>query len=189
MKKIFFVLVFISTVSSVTAQNNIIGFDLTLYLNRVKIKYERVLSDRYTIGSQSTIFYGWFPGFQLAPIGRMYFKKDAPEGFYAQGKICMGIFQSGHQSVVSGEEKTQIFSNFGAGFAFGYQWLLGDNKQWSVDLSLGLKFVGSVPIYGSMGNSWDELLNAWHTIPGNTAWRLFGPGSFVDTLFTVGYRF
>jgi hypothetical protein len=122
-----------------------------------------------------TGYYGNYPGVQLAPIGRFYFKAHAPEGFYAQAKV-VGAF---HSRIVI-EDKKQSFTSFGGGIALGYQLLFGKNDKWVIDLNLGAKFVNPIP----------DPDPEWGVIDlDRAAWILTGPGSIVDGLISIGLRF
>ena len=172
-----------STASAQTSSEpkNIIGIWPGRLGNGIRIKYERTLSEKFTIGGTLTGYYGVFPGFQVAPAGRFYFKPNAPEGFYVQGKVLIGFYSqnSNSKSVVDGnlytDDKTS-FTRFGGGVAVGYQLLWGKTDRWSLDLNIGVKYHGQNPTFGD-----GEVDNG--------KWGLFGPGSIVDGLASIGYRF
>jgi hypothetical protein len=167
---------------------NIVSVEPIRIWSGLRFKYERVFEDKYTAGSQATIYYGLHPGFQLAPFGRLYFKQNAPEGLYAQGKIVLGINQSIFD-VYSGNswttsEKKETFFNYGAGVALGYQTIFGSRDQWSIDVTMGLKYVSPIP-EPKLSDEDFGLANAVD----NAAWYLTGAGSWLDFLITIGYRF
>ena len=178
----------------VNESKNIVGISPFRLWNGFRVKYERVANEKYTYGAISTLYYGNFPGIQIAPIGRFYFKKNAPEGFYAQLKLVatfhnysytVGVYDEDNIVLLDTVEKKHRFSNFGGGIAAGYQLFWGKGDRWSVDMNLGLKFVGVVP-EPETNNSFEY---AAQTTFDNASWGLFGPGSIVDGLISIGYRF
>jgi hypothetical protein len=177
--------------------NSVVSVSPFRLLTGLRIKYERVLTPKITYGGILTGYYGSYPGVQLAPIARYYFKEKAPEGFYAQVKIAAGFFQSSYSDVVLDsngvpqneyEDKKQSFTNFGAGIAAGYQLLWGKNNKWSIDINLGVKFVGNVPKPELYADDWISQSGVESAVD-NTVWYFTGPGSIVDGLISIGYRF
>jgi len=136
--------------------------------NGLRVKLEKPKNDKFTYGGILTYYYDKnFPCIQIAPIARFYFKKHAPEGFYAQAKLPITYFTyAGAENPVS----------FGLGVALGNQILWGKDDRWSLDLNFGFKFI--TPPFSSNYNIGDF---------GN--FFLTGPGSFIDGLISVGYRF
>jgi hypothetical protein len=163
----------------------VVGVSPIRLWNGLRIKYERVLNDKVTYGGILTGYYASFPGVQLAPIARFYFKKQAPEGLYAQAKVVAGLFQN--EYLASGNvKKKQTFFNTGAGIALGYQLLWGKDNRWSIDLNMGAKFVGSVPTPDDIAEGVEGNLGKVVDI---ASWHLTGPGSIFDGLVSIGYRF
>jgi hypothetical protein len=165
----------------------------------LRVKYENVLVPKLTVGGVLTGYYGGVcPGVQLAPIGRFYFKGNAPEGFYAQAKIVSGIYFDNVSvyNTDSGEnvDKKYSFTSFGGGIAAGYQILWGRNDKWSVDINLGFKLVGPPKDYKLKDNeTYDDgpsgYERSFDKIGTGLGWILWGPGSIVDGLVSIGYRF
>jgi hypothetical protein len=161
--------------------NHIVGVSPFTLWHGVRVKYENVLTQKLTVGGTLTGYYGTFPGVQIAPAVRFYFKGNAPEGFYAQAKIVGGYHSHTYttslvEQVFGGEEEetfTTRFDSYGGGVAAGYQLLWGKNDKWTMDFNLGLKFATGNP--GS--------------VSGFLGWGLAGPGSIVDGLVSIGYRF
>lgn len=161
----------------------------------LRIKYERVLTPQVTYGGMLTGYYGrsgYFgsttPGVKLAPVARFYFKGTAPEGFYAQGKIAGGIFQKnathypGHGEAPAVDEKEQTFTSFGGGLAGGYQLLWGKDNRWSIDVNIGVKYMSDMP-HRTFGDADHRFID--HT---RLDWYIYGPGSIIDGLVSIGYR-
>ncbi|MEA5062329.1 MAG: hypothetical protein VB054_03215 [Petrimonas sp.] len=122
MKKVFLFLLLSVLGLSIFAQEtnefkNVVGISPFQFVNGVRIKYERVLTPKFTTGGLLTGYYGAYPGVQLAPIARFYFKGNAPEGFYAQAKIVGGVYQSTFKEGSELEEGKKSFTSFGAGIA------------------------------------------------------------------------
>ncbi|GHT51446.1 hypothetical protein AGMMS49982_08920 [Bacteroidia bacterium] len=201
LKKVFLVSVAIMTSVSMFAQSEsskaVIGISPVQLMHGVRIKYEKPLSDKISYGALLTGYYGDFPGGQLAPIVRYYFKKHAPEGFYAQAKIVFGMHLNDYATyklkdgetapiylagvMMNGDPvtKTQTFFNVGGGLTAGYQMLFGKDDKWSIDVNFGVKFVGGVPVPDDAAGG----------VLDNLGWAVSGPGSIIDGLFSVGYRF
>lgn len=187
MKKVICVIVLVcATVLNGYAQSddqkNIVSVSPFRIWNGLRVKYERVHNEKLTYGAITTLYYASYPGVQVAPIARFYFKKNAPEGFYAQAKVVAGFFKHDY-SYGEWEEQTQSFTSFGAGVAAGYQLFWGKNERWSIDANLGLKFVSSMPtpeeyVTGGVVGAFDKGI-----------WATTGPGSIFDGLISIGYRF
>ena len=153
--------------------------------NAVRIKYERVFTPKFTVGGVLTGYYNSiYPGGQLAPIARFYFKEKAPEGFYAQAKAVGGYHQITY-NVPHNKEIKQSFTSFGGGIAAGYQLLWGKENRWSVDINLGVKRVGNIP---EPPKEVDDDFGFGYFFD-NVGWYTGGPGSILDGLISVGYRF
>ena len=151
---------------------NIVGISPFRLINGLRIKYETRLNGNVTCGGFLTYYYptSYMPkgygGIQFAPFARHYYR-TAPKGEYFQGKILGGIFYP------------STFTYFGAGLAWGYQFI-GKNNRWTLDINLGLK-VALASHFPSTGGEDDYFAVMW--------WYIAGPGSFVDGLFSIGYRF
>ena len=168
MKKAFLVVV-LSIVSlgmfAQEAQNfrHIVGISPFQLGSGIRVKYETPLNNRFTVGGVLTYYYGSFPGVHLAPQGRFFFRSNAPDGLYAQGRIIAGYHFD-----------TEINTTFGAGLALGYQVFFGRSNRLFLDFNVGARFM--TPVASDM----DVL---------GLTWYLWGPGSIIDGLFSIGYRF
>jgi hypothetical protein len=202
MKKYFLLLMLTMLTCGISAQENqefknVVSVSPFRIWNGLRIKYERPLNEKLTYGGILTGYYGSYPGVQLAPIARYYFKGSAPEGFYAQAKIVGGFYSRsisvdiydrpydgllGRANHIGEEDRTQTFTSFGVGIAAGYQLFWGKNNRWSIDINLGVKLTNAIP---------DPTLKDNENVISidNAAWLLTGPGSIVDGLISIGYRF
>lgn len=161
---------------------NVIGISPFGLINKFKLKYERVLSPKFTAGGMVAAYYGAYPGIQVTPFARWYVGAEAPNGLYVQGQV--GIYRHTSTLTISSNlnssgtvqdytEKATI-SNVGAGAALGYQWISGKRKNISVDINAGFK------IYKTGINEGGLTGLTWYT---------FGPGSFYNGLISMGYAF
>lgn len=169
MKKVFLMLALTLLTCGVFAQEdqeyqNLVSISPFRLWNGLRVKYERPLNNKVTYGGIVTYYYGRFPGIQVAPIARLYFKGNAPAGFYAQGKVVGGYYS-----------RPASFASFGGGAALGYQVLRGKSKRWTIDMNLGIKAI-----------TFDD---GGVTDSSRRTWYLTGPGSIVDGLISIGYRF
>ncbi|KAA6312918.1 hypothetical protein EZS27_036228 [termite gut metagenome] len=157
---------------------SIVGISPIRLWNSLRIKYERVLNSKFTYGGILTGYYTNYtnyPGVQLTPIIKFYFKEKAPKGFYAQAKILAGFSQN--NSFDSGVDEKQFFTSFGAGIAVGYQLLWGKDNRWSIDMNVGFKYTTNAP--EPKDDIYCDHVN----------WHIIGPGSIPDGLVSIGYRF
>ena len=207
MKKITLLLI-ISIISlNLTAQEkqefkNILGISPFQIVNGVRIKYERVLDNNTTFGGIITGYYPHpkyhdYSGFQLAPIARYYFMGKAPKGFYAQAKVLTGVYSTDiaidtydipysphiERNYINSEHRKHTFARFGGGVAIGLQAIWGDRKRMVLDLNLGLKYMGDITMPKIKEN--EEIFPCNHL----EDWLIIGPGSIIDGLISVGYRF
>jgi hypothetical protein len=207
MKKYFFLMMVCLFSLSMFAQveekqsqefNSVVGVSPFRLWNGLRLKYERVLTPKITYGGVLTGYFGSYPGVQLAPNVRYYFKGGAPEGFYAQAKVVCGLFfrditvdvyDEPYRGWLSGqypiktEDRRQSYTNFGAGIAAGYQLFWGKDNRWSIDINLGVKIVSTIP-EPNLKDTENVAINI-----DNAAWLLTGPGSIADGLISIGYRF
>lgn len=164
---------------------NIVGIALGTPLHP-RVKYERILNDKMTIGGIATI-YAWnfidssddyYTGFQVAPIGRYHFVRKAGDGMYVQAKIPMGYYQEkvsdSWSDVDDGYSNGASFFSVGFGAAIGYQVLI-KNSKWSIDTYIGVQYGTSKTIHEDKSRSlWGEINS---------------PGSILDGHLSICYRF
>lgn len=181
-------------------------------VNKIRLGYERVVSHSASGGAVASLYYGVFPGLKVEPYLRIYFGNTAPEGFYMQGKGSIGFFNSMIPFVETREvynaagefqfeesginlELQNDFTTTGAGFGVGYQTLLGNQKNISIDVQAGLN-------YNTFPYERDEKIReTTFDADGNRIvttrtpraaafiWNTTGPGSYFNGMFTIGYAF
>lgn len=175
MKKKFFVIcaIFAMSLASAQEKNNVTFSPLGL-VNKVRFKYEHSLDNNFSVGSFASMYWGLFPGLQIAPFGRYYFGDEGPEGVYLQAKLLAGF----HEYVYDNDLKNS-FSSFGGGLGIGYQKFTGKNKNIVIDVGVGFKLMTppSEPSAGFVGDFETGV------------YLITGPGSFFDGLLSVGISF
>jgi hypothetical protein len=169
MKKTFFILALSLVSLGMFAQEtrefrHLVGISPFQLGSGIRVKYETPLNNRFTVGGVLTYYYGSFPGIHLAPQARLFFRSNAPDGFYAQFRAVAGY-----------HFETEISTTFGAGLALGYQVFFGRSNRIFLDFNIGARFM--TPVVEDMSGFED------------TTWFLWGPGSLIDGLFSIGYRF
>ncbi len=137
------------------------------------IKLERVATNSTaSFGFHTRGYLFLFNGIRTEPFTRIYFKKKAPEGAFAQFKISAGFYDRNSflfrglycYSTSSGIYlcpgdpgyiKTSDFSVLvGGGVSFGYQFLLGNQGRFALDLFGGVQAI--IPV-NRRRNNWDDL--------------------------------
>lgn len=69
------------TTATPMESKNVIGVSPFRLINGFRVKYERILNEKFTVGGTGTLYYGdMFPGIQLAPAARFYFKRMRLKG-------------------------------------------------------------------------------------------------------------
>lgn len=157
-------------------------------VSKVRLKTEIPLNSNISSGTFISLHYLFFKGPEVEPFIRFYHSDAYPEGFYSQIKISAGYFSSDIEytnmapdSTIRTLKKRTSFPGFGAGFAFGYQYLTRKSRHF--DFFLGFKympFLGKEYIYS------DGLL---YRTEYDFYWYLLGPGSRFNGHFGIGYSF
>ena len=166
------------------AKKNVVGLSPLGLYEKVKVKYERVLSSSLSVGAMVGAFHGDYPGVQLSPFVRYYFEEAAPRGWYVQAQV--GVYHHRRTYTTARDDPgnqtgaeytdTYRFTNIGTGGAVGYQWFLGKRKNLTIDAHAGLK------LYKTGIKDYDESLSSLD-------WQLQGPGSYFNGLLSFGYAF
>jgi len=161
---------------AISGGKNIITFAPLGIFNKLRFRYERVVTKSLTLGAQVSYYYQLYPGIQAVAVGRWYFAdKGAPFGLYLMG-------QAGAAYHNAKESKNELYTYggvFGAGI--GYQGALDKKKSIVFDIYIGGKKVVA-------GSDWNTYLKNGNGVS-QFAWEVTGPASFVNCGINVGYRF
>lgn len=179
MRKIILTAITIFAISFASAQDkNIVTFSPLGLINKVKFKYEHSLNNNLSVGSFASMYWGLYPGLQIAPFGRYYFGEEGPEGVYLQAKLLAGF----HKYEIYDETNNysnKSFSSYGGGLGIGYQRLTGKNKNIAIDVAIGFKLM-TPPTHND-----NEII----TDVNSGVYLVTGPGSLYDGLLSVGLSF
>lgn len=158
------------------------------FVNKIRFKSEFPVSSRVSTGAFVSLYYFTFRGPEVEPYLRWYVSEDYPEGFYVQLKASAGYYSSRMEfthmvsdSLTMTVKQTHSFPAFGAGIAFGYQYVT--RKQRLFDFFAGYK---NVPFAGP-----DHIFEngmAYRT-DSDFLWYAIGPGSYFNGHFGIGYSF
>jgi hypothetical protein len=130
---------------SIWGRNDIrVGF----YATRASIAYDRVITDKLSIGIEGLRHFGWstFPGYSFSILGRHYFKAYNQSGFFIEEKITYGHYtpvvydsvkiNSADEFWAYGQH-TGHLNYFGNTFSGGYRAYAG--KYFFVEFLTGLR--------------------------------------------------
>jgi len=160
---------------------NALGFAPFGVVNKLRVKYEYATSQNSSIGAFGSIYYGFFPGFQISPFANFY-TTQAPLGLYVQFKMSYST-----HSYVGGDgvlfnnpalkfDPNDALSYLGPGIGLGYRHVVKEtSSRIFVDLSIGGKLLFPLE---------DRTIEFEETI-----FYLTGPGSLFDAHVGVGYTF
>jgi hypothetical protein len=70
---------------------SVVGVSPFRLWNGLRIKYERLLNPQVTYGGTLTGYFASFPGVQLAPAARFYFKGPPPKAFMLRQRLWAGF--------------------------------------------------------------------------------------------------
>ena len=177
---------------SVIAQKQVITFAPLGFWNKLRVKYEKPLNDNLSAGIYLNAYYAVFKGVRLDPFVRLYPGGKAPKGFYLQGKLVAGYFNSKIEyeyeqitptdTVTLEEYQWKSFPTFGGGLGLGYQFLIG-KSEFPIDLYLGFQYSKfTAPTSVVVNNIKYETLD-------DALWYFTGPGSFLNMNFGIGFSF
>lgn len=188
MKKIILTATAVFAISFASAQDrNIVTLSPLGFVNKVKFKYEHSLNDKISVGSFASMYYGLFPGLQIAPFGRYYFGEESPVGVYLQAKLLAGFhkyqYENYDYNLATGEinYSDKSFTSVGGGLGIGYQILTGRNKNIAIDVAIGFKLMTPPPSQSNTLNYIDVVDTGLYSTT--------GPGSFYDGLLSLGLSF
>lgn len=177
---------------SVCAQTQVITFAPLGFINKFRAKYEKPLNDNLSVGTYLNAYYAVFKGVRLDPFARLYPGGKAPKGFYLQGKLVVGYFNSKIEyeyeqitptdTLTLKEPQWKSFPTFGGGLGLGYQFLIG-KSEFPIDLYLGFQYSKfTAPQSIIKDNMRYETLD-------DALWYLTGPGSLLNMNFGIGFSF
>lgn len=148
----------------------------------VGLEYEQRLGQHWALAVQgSRYFSADYPGNQAALVGRYYFRRIAPSGFYMQ--LSAGAYSHKAQArseVYPGTPPNQAtyattVHGQGGGLGLGYRWVL--SNQLTLNTLVGLKFY--FHDIGRMGGP--SFVGDWYAAG--------QPGSVTDAQLSLGYSF
>lgn len=177
--KVLVLIAFFGTCAAFSQDRNIVTFSPLGLVNKVKFKYEHSFNNNISVGGFAAMYYGLYPGVQIAPFGRYYFGEEGPEGVYLQAKLLAGFHQYEYVDETTGNNAKKPFSSYGGGLGIGYQRLTGKNKNIAIDVAIGFKLM-TPPIQSN---------NQIYTDVNSGVYLLTGPGSLYDGLLSVGLSF
>jgi len=179
-------------------------------INKIRIRYEYVLSKRLTIGAQLSRYHDrTFPGWQLVNNFRYYFSSEpAPFGLYFMGQSGViyhrttayeGIYSYNSGGWLYSYQKYEYTSShevksFGllSGIAIGYQGYLSKRKHWTIDVYAGVKKsfmftnLNEINVKGDNNLKNNESPYNKNVFNGNDG---TGIGGFINCGINLGYRF
>ena len=192
MMKYAFIIAFIAITLSTIAQTNLVTFAPMGIVNKFRIKFERNLNENVSTGLYFNGYFNGIPvafrGIRVDPFIRLYPTGKAPKGFYIQGKAVMGYFSSNMEyeyltlTDTLSLKSLKSFPTYGAGLGLGYQFLIGRGEM-PIDLFLGFQYskFTAPQIVLKDGNE--------YATANDVDWYLFGPGSFFNANFGIGFSF
>lgn len=140
---------------------------------KVKVRIQAQIKSRFVVGTDVKYFFSRvYPGYQVLPFAKFFFRENNSKGFYLYVNAFYG------QSKGMPDKKDKYYPGYGAGFGGGFQALFGHNKRGILDLALGVKGIETKANL-SMSNvpeSYDD-------------YYFIGPGSIVDGMIGIGFRF
>ncbi len=163
---------------------------LSLIVGQPNLKLEHGLSDNASVGTHLSYFTGLNDGLKADPFVRFFPGGNdlSPTGFYLQLKGSVGrhnkqldivrgdlVEQYADEiapedidqfvdELIAGEGETRNFTAAGGGLAAGYQWMLGKNENFVIDLYGGWKRYKAIS-YDHLGTGEKALFNTTRNIP------------------------
>lgn len=179
----------VSLSQTTTADNPIIlSYAPAGIVNKIRIKAEFPLSEKLSTGAFVSYHYAYFKGPVIEPFLRMYISDECPKGFYMQFKVSAGYYSSKMEfihieadSTTTTIKQKHSFPGFGAGLAFGYQYIT--RKGGLFDFFVGYKLM---PF---LGPDFVNYQNSVYRTEDDFTWYILGPGSRINCHFGIGYSF
>lgn len=156
---------------------------------KVRLKYERGISENISLGICGSYHYNHYKGYKLEALVRYYFSMGytrAPHGLYVQAKTAFGTFDYGTDATKLVPNAlyytAPTFTTYGGGLAVGGQWQMGKTKNWVVDINVGANYLKKpakvVPV---IGDYQPHIVAKWGAFT--------TPGFILDGTVGVGYAF
>ena len=166
----------------------IISFAPGGFVNKIRLKTEFPLNQKFSTGTYINVYYLFFQGVEVEPILRMYLSEKTPAGFYAQLKLSGGYFSSNMEfshlmadSSRSTVKQRHSFPGIGVGFALGYQIVSRGGR--CIDFFWGYKYM---PFRGP---DYVYVQGVIHRTENDFDWYLMGPGGCFNSHFGIGFSF
>lgn len=114
------------------------------------LKFEQAISNSVSLGLHGKARFIIWEGGKVEPFVRYYFTYKAPEGPYLQLKASFGAYRRSFNwdncyYDVNGNyicnDDNGFFKSYGGGLAGGYQFLLGMNNRFALDLFGGFQYI------------------------------------------------
>lgn len=139
-------------------KNTILAFNPGFWAPGLKLEWASA-NQKISTGFHVRGYIFIFNGVKFDPFVRFYFKKKAPEGAFAQLKFSAGIYDKNSvffqgitcYTTASGQtfcprnsgyvRRSDITYLLGGGATFGYQFLLGEEKRFALDVFGGLQII------------------------------------------------
>ncbi|MBK6443891.1 MAG: hypothetical protein IPG90_09280 [Bacteroidetes bacterium] len=140
---------------------------------KIKVRIQAELHSRFAVGTDVKYYFSKvYPGYQILPFAKIFFRENNSKGLY----VYVNVFYGQNKGLPEKNEK--YYPCYGAGFGGGWQVLFGHSKRGILDLALGLKGIETKANISmrNVPDSYDD-------------YYFIGPGSFVDGMIGIGYRF
>lgn len=140
---------------------------------KVKVRIQVQLKSFVVAGTDVKYYFSKvYPGYQILPFAKFFFRENNSKGFYMYVNAFYG------QSKGLPNKKDKYYACYGGGFGGGFQTLFGHNKRGILDLALGVK-----------GIETKANLSMSHVPESYDDYYFIGPGSIIDGMIGIGFRF
>jgi len=146
MKKISLFIVMLCALSfvEVSAQKNVVRWSpLATVKMKAKVHYERALTDKLSAGAIGSYFFGAYPGFRIEPFARFYLTDEVLTGLYVQAKPHFSSNSLTVETASGGavmNTYSHSFTEWGFAGNLGWQFMMGANKNISLDIFTGYRY-------------------------------------------------
>jgi hypothetical protein len=169
-------------------KNSLTFSPLILPWGRLELTYERYIKTQFSLGvilkwyfKEQKGMYNKFTAYQASPFFRYYFVRKKSYGFYMQAKLMIAYFD--FSQIIYEWDKYDKYSEDrfwtgGAGFAIGYNDVLGNSKHLILDMHVGFQIL---PLYYPYSLESDDMYKSrslW--------WFVGGPGTIIEVRISIG---